>query len=285
MATSPVLGKRKRDDEILPDTMIEARVVLENYWATESVHFSASSATTVYQLLEQVQGGLSVAKRHTLAAQKLAAPKFLLQETSFKTPMLRQSQFFAVRFNNNIGYRSWYERNVLPGTASTLKCEVHLRTFACAKREAKDYLETSEKSWFLNKYIPFEPSTKPEGGHKWEISLADSDDYDWEELQAIEDAPSTQEWFPERIGSKGEEVKKDVAAAKEPKKASEEANTPVKEESSKEGGEAAEKVKEGDEEDEIELVWDSLTASEDERFKREHPKLWKKLEDGSFFNE
>ena len=285
MATSPVLGKRKRDDDTLSGTMIEARVVLENHWATEPAQFPASAATTIEKLFQEVQGVLPVAKRHTLAAQKLAAPLFLLQENSAKLAALRKKKYFTVGWNSALSYKNWYQRNVLPETASILKCEVHLRTFACAVREARLEMEGGERLWFDSRYVLFEASLKPEGGHKWEISPVDADEYDYEAVDSIEDAPSTQEWFPERISSKGEEVKKDAAAAKEPKKASEEAATPVKEKSSKEGGEGGEKVKEVDEEEDFEWEWNSPTASEDERFKREHPKLWKELEDGSFFNE
>ena len=277
MTASSVLGKRKACDEPA-GTIIEARVVLEDFWATESVQFPASAASNITDLFQEVQSRLSVAKRHTLAAQRLAAPKFLLQETSEKAPMLRESQFFPVRFTNNVSYRTWYNRNVLPGNASVLKCKVHLRTFACALREARDYDQTNEKSWFSVKYAPFEPSTKPDGGHTWEESPVDNEEYDDETIAAIKDAPATVEWFPERISNKAEEVKKDAAAAKKPIVATAE---PVKEEKgSKDGGEGAEKATSVLEEDE-EVLWDYSTEEEErmiEQEKQEKQRLREKRE-------
>ena len=266
MAASSILGKRReREDEpaaaTADCTMIEVRVVLENYWATESVQIPASAATTttVVKLFKAVQEALPVAARPTLAAHKLAAPKFLLQETSVKNQWLRQTQFFPVRYNNNVSYSIWYERNVLQMPASVLKCEVHLRTFACTMREARDSFQSGHQPWLEEYYLPSEPSTRPQGGHVWEVSAVDEDEVDWEALQVIVDAPSTRQWFPMRAIEEEEvkeEVKEKVAVAKKAKKAKKEVkevvDAPVKEE--KGSGEGVEET------EEEKAFWDDIFA-------------------------
>lgn len=261
MATSSKLGKRKERDDEKP-AMIEVRVVLENHWATKSTQIPASSAsTTILKFFEQVQGVLPVASRPTPAAQKLAAPKLLLQETSNASPSLRGSKYFEVVWTSNVdSFHNWYTRNALQGNTSMLRCEVHLRTFACAEREARLELEESKKLWFDSRYVPFKASKKPEGSHKWEVSPVDTDEYDWD-IEAIEDAPSTEEWFPNRVSNKGGVVKKEAATAKKPKVAIEEGTAPVKKEkSSKDGGEGVEKAIGVEEEEKI--LWDYSSEEE-----------------------